>query len=105
MNDRPTASELIAAARQYLEQEIIPTLTDSRLRFQTLVAANVLTIVERELQAEEEHLLQEWQWLAELLPLSESAPQRLVSLRRSVREANEELCRRIGQGAFDEPSR
>src|SRR5207302_6017650 len=73
MNDRPTAVELVAAARQYLERELIPTLSDARLRFQTLVAANVLSIVERELQTEEDHLLQERQWLAELLELKTPA--------------------------------
>ncbi len=105
MNDRPTAVELVAAARQYLEQELIPTLNDARLRFQTLVAANVLSIVERELQTEEDHLLQERQWLAELLALNAPAPQQLAALRQSVREANEQLCQRIRQGAFDEGSR
>jgi hypothetical protein len=105
MNDRPTAAELIAAARQYLEADLIPALTDPRLRFQTLIAANVLLIVERELHVEEEHLLKEWQWLAELLKLNGPAPQRLNALSQRVREANEQLCRQIREGAFDEPSR
>ena len=104
MNDRPTAEELVAAARQFLEAELIPTLTDARLRFQTLVTANVLSIVERELHAEEEHLLQEWKELAALLELKEEPAQRLTALRQSVHEANEELCRRIRQGLFDEPA-
>src|SRR5690242_14430603 len=51
MNDRPTAAELVFAVREHLEGELIPTLADPRLRFQTLVAANVLRIVERELDA------------------------------------------------------
>jgi len=105
MHDRPTAAELVAAARQYLEGDLLPTLTDARLRFQTLVATNVLAIVERELQTEEQHLLQEWQWLAELLQLKRPVPQLRAALRQGVREANEELCRRIRQGAFDERSR
>jgi hypothetical protein len=104
MNDRPAADELIAAARQFLEGELIPTLTDARLRFQTLVAANVLAIVERELHAEEEHLLREWQELSRLLEIEGQAPQRLPALRHSLRKANEELCRRIRQGTFDERS-
>jgi hypothetical protein len=104
MNDRPTAAELIAAARQYLEGELIPTLTDARLRFQTLVAANVLAIVERELQSEEDQLLREWQWLAKLLELPGPEPQPLAARKQAVREANEQLCRRIRQGAFDEAS-
>src|SRR2546425_10081619 len=104
MNDRPTAAELLAAARQYLEGELIPTLTEARLRFQTLVTANVLAIVERELHSEEEHLLREWQWLAELLELQGSAPQPLSALRQAVRDGNEQLCQQIRQGAFDERS-
>ena len=104
MSDRPTAAELVLAVRQYLEREIIPTLSDARLRFQTLVAVNVLTVIERELETEEEHLLQEWQWLAELLPLNGPAPQRLAALKRALGEGNEQLCQRIRQGAFDEHS-
>jgi hypothetical protein len=104
MSDRPTAAELIAATRQFLEGELIPTLTDSRLRFQTLVAANVLAIVERELQVEENDLLREWQWLTELLEIDEPAPQRLAALRKAARQANLQLCQRIRQGAFDQRS-
>jgi hypothetical protein len=47
-HDRPTASELATAVREFLEAEILPTLEDHRLRFRTLVAMNALTIVERE---------------------------------------------------------
>jgi hypothetical protein len=46
--DRPTASELATAVREFLEVEILPTLDDHRLRFRTLVAMNALSIVERE---------------------------------------------------------
>ena len=48
MSDRPTAGELAAAVREFLETEILPTLDDHRLRFRTLVAMNALSIVERE---------------------------------------------------------
>jgi hypothetical protein len=105
MNDRPTASELVAAARTYLEGELIPTLADARLRFQTLVAANVLSIVERELLSEEEHLNEEWAGLSSLLGIPGITPERVSVLRKSVCEANEELCRRIRQGAFDDQIR
>ena len=46
--DRPNASELATAVREFLEAEILPVLTDHRLRFRTLVAMNALSIVERE---------------------------------------------------------
>ncbi len=55
-HDRPTAAELVEATREFLETEILPTLTDQRLRFRTLVAINALGIAQRELEAGEEGL-------------------------------------------------
>jgi hypothetical protein len=105
MNDRPTAPELIAAARQYLEGELIPSLTDARLRYQTLVTANVLSIVERELAGEEEQLRAEWDGLAHVLGLAGPRPERLSALRQAVLDANALLCRSIRAGDFDERGR
>jgi hypothetical protein len=102
MNDRPIAPELVDAVRLYLERELLPTLTDPRLRFQTLVAANVLAIAGRELIDEERQLLEEWCWLSGLLDLPDAPPERLATLRQHVRDGNEALCRRIRAGTFDE---
>ena len=104
MTDRPTAAELIDAVRHYLETELLPGLTDARLRFQTLIAANVLAIVGRELPAEEGLLREEWAWLSHLLAWSRPAPERLADLRQDVRAANVELCEKVRDGAFDEPA-
>ena len=49
MSDRPNAQELAEAIQEFLAGEILPTLTDHRLRFRTLVAMNALGIVYREL--------------------------------------------------------
>jgi Domain of unknown function (DUF6285) len=46
--DRPTASELVVAVREFLERDVMPA-TDGRVQFHTRVAVNVLGIVEREL--------------------------------------------------------
>jgi hypothetical protein len=105
MNDRPTAAELVAAARGFLEGELLPALSDARLRFQTLVTANVLAIAERELAGEEDPLREEWRWLAGLLDLPQPGSERLGPLREAVRAANDTLCQRIRAGAFDEPAR
>jgi len=51
VSDRPTAQELTEAIAEFLGGEILPTLTDHRLRFRTLVAMNALGIVHRELAA------------------------------------------------------
>ena len=49
MSDRPTAQELTEAIQEFLGGEILPLLTDHRLRFRLLVAMNALGIVHREL--------------------------------------------------------
>ncbi len=49
MSERPNAQELAEAILEFLGGEILPTLTDHRLRFRTLVAMNALGIVYREL--------------------------------------------------------
>jgi hypothetical protein len=53
MQDRPTPAELAEATREFLEREILPTLTDHRLRFRTLVAINGLGILQRDLECQE----------------------------------------------------
>jgi len=49
VSDRPTAQELAEAIQEFLGGEVLPLLTDQRLRFRTLVAMNALGIVYREL--------------------------------------------------------
>jgi hypothetical protein len=47
-HDRPLASELVAAVREFLERDVM-TATDGRVQFHTRVAVNALRMVEREL--------------------------------------------------------
>jgi len=49
MQDRPTATELVAAVRAFLEEDVMPAV-DGRIAFHTRVAVNALGIVERELE-------------------------------------------------------
>jgi hypothetical protein len=96
MIDRPVGPELLAAVRKFLESELIPAQRDARLRFQTLVAANVLAIAEREWQHEEEQLALESQWLRRWIGATESG---------ELLPAVQALCQRIRAGEFDEPER
>lgn len=105
MNDRPSAPELLAAVRLFLEGDLLKSLTDSRLRFQTLIAANVLGIAEREWQQEEEQLEEEARVLGALLSHERPNTARVGDLRQTVLALNAELCRRIQAGTFDEPGR
>ena len=48
IQDRPTAAELVAALREFLEIDV-PRATDGRVAFHARVAANVAAMLEREL--------------------------------------------------------
>jgi hypothetical protein len=91
--DRPTASELLAAIADLLREEVTPVLdkTDPRLGFQMRVAANSLAILERE---------------ARLGPAADVREhQRLVTLLGrdgSLDDLNRELARQLRSGERDE---
>ena len=103
MYDRPSAAELLAAAREHLEQHVIPLARahNHKLYFQTLVAANVLQIVERQMTLGSQHLYAEWSRLNLLLgdaphPGDDSA------LATALAERNAALCAAIRAGQWDE---
>jgi hypothetical protein len=87
MQNRPTAAELAEAVRSFLEEEIGPVLQDPRLRFRTLVAANALSILGRDLALGRELLAEEVSLLSGVLGMQADAP-----------TLNAELCRRIRAG-------
>ncbi len=105
MTDRPTAAELVEAVRHLLEVEVIPALSDVRLRFQTLVAANVLSIVGRELGTAEVDVRLHWDKLATLLGRTEPPPAHTRDWHAAVRQLNDDLCQRIRAGDYDDPAR
>ncbi|MGH7895242.1 MAG: DUF6285 domain-containing protein, partial [Candidatus Binatia bacterium] len=95
MQDRPTAIELLTAVREFLEQEVLPGL-EGRKRFHTLVAANVLAVVARELEQEEGALVAEWWRLRDLIHIDDVAPPgRLTGLQAAVRALNARLVGRL----------
>jgi hypothetical protein len=100
MQDRPTAIELLAAIRHFLEHDIMPT-TEGRRRFHTLIATNVLSILERELATEEDTLRAEWTRLSQLLDAGE-LPTSLNALRASVRQLTDRLANDIKDGNRDD---
>jgi hypothetical protein len=100
MYNHPTAAELIAAARIQLEQQVLPSIIEPRLRFQTLVAANVLAIVERELAAGETHLAAAWRRAAELQGDVDAQPTG-AALHNAVAAQARQLCVDIRAGLYD----
>ena len=105
MQDRPTATELLAAVREFLQREIVPTLGDQRLRFRALIAANVLGVVERELPGEEGRLRAEWRHLVALhrgsAPEGAAPPATLDELRADIDARKRALCAAIRAGQAD----
>src|SRR2546430_16217426 len=71
MSDRPTASELADAVREFLETEVLPSVQDPRLRFRLLVAANALSIARRDLEMGDDLAREE---VALLRPLGDAPP-------------------------------
>jgi hypothetical protein len=62
----PDAATLLKAATKYLEEELLPNLTDYH-RFQTRVTVNVLNLVRRELELYDNQAVAERTRLANLL--------------------------------------
>jgi hypothetical protein len=64
--DRPDALELIEAVTEFLAGEVLPLMTDQRMKFRTLVALNALGIAYRELSVTSNTVLLSREQLAEL---------------------------------------
>jgi hypothetical protein len=101
--DRPSAAELLQAVRHHLETALIPVArqTSFKLYFQTLVANNVLKIVEREMAMSEGHLRAEWSRM-NMLTGSEPLPQTRDAARARLAERNRALCDEIRAGKWDD---
>jgi hypothetical protein len=100
MQDRPTSTELLSAVREFLQKEILPVLNDHRQKFRTLIAANVLSVVERELAGEEGRLRAEWARLLALegaLPDQTTPPMPQVSGARDLQEGDHQRGARRAQ--------
>jgi hypothetical protein len=100
VNDRPSAVELLHAVRDFLRNEVVPKL-EGRERYHTRVAANVVAIVAREIETEEEHLLAEWRRLGALLDDDSAPPSERAALREGVALRTRTLVARIRAGDAD----
>jgi len=100
VQDRPTYRELLEAVQHFLEADVVPAL-DGPKKFHARVAANVLAIVRRELDAEDAQLRREWQGLEVLLGDAETLPAERDAARRRLGERGETLCARIRNGDAD----
>ncbi|MBM3674150.1 MAG: hypothetical protein FJW88_04200 [Actinobacteria bacterium] len=84
LHDRPSAAELVAAVREYLERDVMPA-TEGRVSFHARVAANVLGMVERELTVGATQDATEHRRLVELLGREGTVRGLTVELARGIR--------------------
>lgn len=92
MQDRPAAPELLDAVREFITTELLPTVGDARLRFRTLVAANLLDMLRRELALEPALLRAEWERLTALLGDAAPSPANERELAAAVTARQAILC-------------
>jgi hypothetical protein len=87
MQDRPTAADVLATIKDYLEGEVLPSVSGT-LRYHTLVAANLVTMLQRELEQYPAAAAAETEALRQLLGRSDGDLAELnAELARQLREA------------------
>lgn len=87
LHDRPTAAELMAAVREYLERDVMAA-TEGRVAFHARVAVNVLGMVERELALGPEQDVAERERLVALLGHDGTIPDLTSELARGIRDGS-----------------
>jgi hypothetical protein len=97
MQDRPTAIELLEAAADFVDGEIV-TATTGRVQFQSRVVANVMRIVAREIRDEDPFARAETRSLAALLKCEQPHVHGLDDVRRAAAKLNEDLSTKIRAG-------
>ncbi len=99
MQDRPTYSELLEAIQHFIEADVVSALEGPK-KFHARVAANVLSIIRRELDSEEAELGTEWEGLDDVLG-AEPRPSDRRALKAALRRRTQDLCARIRGGEAD----
>src|SRR5271157_1591618 len=100
MQDRPTSVELLEAAADFVDRELVPTIEGAR-QFQARVVANVMRIVAREIKLEDPFARSEVKALARLLEHDAPHLHSLDDLRVAAARMGEELTAKIRAGDAD----
>ena len=101
MQDRPTSIELLEAAADFVDRELVPTIEGAR-QFQARVVANVMRIVAREIKLEDPLVRSEVKALARLLGRDAPHLHSLDDLRKAATSMGEELTAKIRAGDADD---
>ena len=101
MQDRPTSVELLEAAADFVESELVPAIQGAR-QFQARVVANVMRIVAREIKMEDPLVRSEVKALALLLGRDKPHLHSLDDLHKAAAGMGEELTAKIRAGEADD---
>ena len=101
MQDRPTSVELLEAAADFVESELVPAIQGAR-QFQARVVANVMRIVAREIKMEDPLVRNEVKALALLLGRDKPHLHSLDDLHKAAAGMGEELTAKIRAGEADD---
>lgn len=102
MYDDPDLKNLLNAVKEHLEANVIPAIrSDNKLYFQTLVAVNVLSIGQRELEHQQVHAYSEWEHLNQLDGTNQPTPTSFDELKSALRQRNADLAMAIRRGDYD----
>jgi hypothetical protein len=105
MHDPPEREALLFAVAEFLMNDVKPLLTDPRLSFRALIAANLAQIVAAELRREHEHDAAELARLQMLLPgepLSDEERVDPTARRRAIERLSRALVERLRAGAMSD---
>ena len=100
MQDRPTSVELLEAAADFVDRELVPAIEGAK-QFQARVVANVMRIVAREIQLEDPAVRREVKALAKLLGHDAPHLHSLDDLRKAATGLGAELSTKIRAGDAD----
>jgi len=99
MQDKPDKQMLLQAISEFLLTEVKPAISESRLSFRVLIAANLAQVVAKELveeDAQEAHELQRLRTLVTDIPVAEHLDR--PALQQLVVQLNTELAERLRDG-------
>jgi hypothetical protein len=108
MQERPNKLVLLTALARFLMEEVRPALSDPRLAFRALIAANLASVVASELASDEGAVTRDLERLAPLFDDVELlADDSFESRRAAVADLNARLAARLREGALsaDETAR
>lgn len=105
MADRPEKEVLLDAVARFLDKEVRPAVSDPRLAFRLLIAANLNQIVATELRLGEAHEAAQLARLRALAGLPPPAPGSAADRAAELRRLERDLARRIREEPLDDDAR